>query len=220
LVEVNPTLSKYIKKGVGRVYRIREGVEYPSVTTIVNQTKDPKDQEGLNKWKDSVGLDVSKWIANDSMRMGTKVHEMIESYLMFGTTKFPGYPLLANAHFQNMKEYLDKIKTQHNEVSIFSDELKIAGTCDCVGTYEGIPSIIDFKTASKAVEDYIHDYMVQATAYSIMVEERMQFRASQIVIIMSGRNNTKNVWVKDPVDYVEELKARITKYYQLHQKDF
>ncbi len=220
MVEVNQTLSKYNKRGVGRVYRIREGVEYPSVTTIVNQTKDPKDQEGLDKWKNSVGLDVSKWIANDSMRMGTKVHEMIESYLMFGTTSFPGYPLLANAHFQNMKEYIDKIKTQHNEVSIFSDELRIAGTCDCIGTYEGIPSIIDFKTASKAVEDYIHDYMVQATAYSIMVEERMQFRASQIVIIMSGRNNTKNVWVKDPVDYTEELKARITKYYQMHPTAF
>ncbi len=220
MVEVIQTLSKYNKRGVGRVYRIREGVEYPSVTTIVNQTKDPKDQEGLNKWKDNVGLDVSKWIANESMRMGTKVHEMIESYLMFGTTKFPGYPLLANAHFENMKEYLDKIKAQHNEISIFSDELKIAGTCDCIGTYEGIPSIIDFKTASKAVEDYLHDYLIQATAYSIMVEERMQYRASQIVIIMSGRNNTKNVWVKDPTDYIEELKARITKYYQLHPNVF
>ena len=220
MVEVIQTLSKYNKRGVGRVYRIREGVEYPSVTTIVNQTKDPKDQEGLNKWKDNVGLDVSKWIANESMRMGTKVHEMIESYLMFGTTKFPGYPLLANAHFENMKEYLDKIKAQHNEISIFSDELKIAGTCDCIGTYEGIPSIIDFKTASKAVEDYLHDYLIQATAYSIMVEERMQYRASQIVIIMSGRNNTKNVWVKDHTDYIEELKARITKYDQLHPNVF
>jgi len=220
MVEVTQTLSKYNKRGVGRIYRIREGVEYPSVTTIVNQTKDIKGMEGLNKWKDSVGQDVAKWIANDSMRMGTKVHEMIESFLMFGTTKFPGYPLLAIAHFENMKEYLVKIKAQHTETSIFSDELKIAGTCDCMGTYEGIPSIIDFKTASKAVEDYLHDYLIQATAYTIMVEERMQFRASQIVIIMSGRNNTKNVWVKDPIDYVDELKARITKYYQLHPNDF
>lgn len=220
MVEVTQTLSKYNKRGVGRVYRIREGVEYPSVTTIVNQTKDLQSMEGLNKWKDSVGLDVSKWIANESMRMGTKVHEMIESYLMYGTTKFPGYPLLANAHFENMKEYLDKIKAQHTEVNVFSDELKIAGTCDCMGTYEDIPSIIDFKTASKAVEDYLHDYLIQATAYTIMVEERMQFRASQIVIIMSGRNNTKNVWVKDPIDYVDELKARITKYYQMHPDSF
>lgn len=220
MVEVTQNLSRYVKKGVGRVYRIREGVEYPSVTTIVNQTKDLENMERLNKWKKGVGEDVSKYIAGDSMRMGTKVHEMIESYLMFGTTDFPGYPLLANAHFQNMKEYLDKIKAQHTEINVYSDELKIAGTCDCIGTYEGIPSIIDFKTASKAVEDYVHDYLIQATAYTIMVEEQLQFRGSQIVIIMSGRNNTKNVWIKDPIDYEEELKARITKYYQMHPDAF
>lgn len=220
MVEVTKTLSRHYKQGVGRVYNIRDGVEYPSVTTIVNQTKDPENQAGLDKWKRSVGEDVAKYIAGDSMRMGTKVHTIIESYLKFNSYNSIDYPLLANAHFDNMLEYLQKIKPTHNEVTLFSDELRIAGTCDCIGTYEEIPSIIDFKTASKAVEDYVHDYMVQATAYSIMAEEQLDYRTSQIVIIMSGRNNTKNVWIKDPADYVEELKARVTKFYQMHPTVF
>ena len=217
MVIVTPKFKKYVKKGVGRVYKVKDGIEYPSVTTVINKTKSAESMQGLDKWKESVGEDVAKWIANESMRMGTKVHELIESYLKFGKQNGEAYPLLANAHFHNIKEYLDKIKPMHNEITLYSRELKIAGTCDCVGNYDGIPSIIDFKTASKAVEDYVHDYMVQATAYSVMVEEQLGMRTSQIVIIMSGRDNSKQVWIKDPVDYMDELKERINRFYLDHQ---
>lgn len=214
---VTQNLSKYNKKGVGRVYKIRNNVEYPSITTIVNQTKD---RSKIEQWKDDIGKDVANWIMLESMRIGTSVHEIIEKFFKNGNCDTSRYPLLAVAHFENIKPYLNNISAKFNEINVFSDKLKIAGTCDCAGFYQGVPSIIDFKTASRAIEDYIHDYFLQTTAYSLMVEERLGFRTSQIVVIMSGKDNTRNVWTKDPIDYVDELKQRIKQFYEMHPDKF
>ena len=50
--------------------------------------------------------------------------------------------------------------------------LQMAGRVDCVGIYDDVLQIIDFKTSAKFKEEYMaKNWYIQMTAYAIMVEE-------------------------------------------------
>ena len=55
---------------------------YPSVTSIISQTKSQKDIEALNNWKKDVGFDVAAKVSKESSDRGTEMHGWIESILL------------------------------------------------------------------------------------------------------------------------------------------
>ena len=58
------------------------------------------------------------------------------------------------------------------EAALYSEHLGLAGRVDCVGEFDGVPSIIDFKTSKKLKKkDSITNYFIQESAYAIMWEE-------------------------------------------------
>ena len=58
------------------------GAKYPSVTSIISQTKSQKDIEALNNWKKDVGFDVAAKVSKESSDRGTEMHSWIESILL------------------------------------------------------------------------------------------------------------------------------------------
>ena len=73
----------------------------------------------------------------------------------------------------------------HQEVSLHSDTLGLAGRVDLIAEYEGVLSIIDFKTAKKRKKlEYVQDYFLQAAAYSFMMAETYGIAINQAVIII------------------------------------
>ena len=65
------------------------------------------------------------------------------------------------------------------EVHLFSDELKVAGTCDCVCEIDGKLWIIDFKTSN-----HLHTtYEVQSAVYTQMYKECFGKEADRIGIL-------------------------------------
>ena len=58
------------------------GDKYPSVTSIISQTKSQKDIEALNNWKKDVGFDVAAKVSKESSDRGTEMHSWIESILL------------------------------------------------------------------------------------------------------------------------------------------
>jgi len=74
------------------------------------------------------------------------------------------------------------------EVGLILDNL-FAGTADCVGTYDGIPSLIDFKTAKKIKKrEWIGDYFLQGCAYANAHNVMFDSNIKQIVILMVDRD--------------------------------
>jgi hypothetical protein len=67
-----------------RYYKVTNGDEligiFPSMTTILGNSKDEKDIGGLEKWRDSVGHEEADRISNLSMNRGTIMHRLIELY--------------------------------------------------------------------------------------------------------------------------------------------
>jgi genome maintenance exonuclease 1 len=91
----------------------------------------------------------------------------------------------------------------------------MAGRVDCIAEYNGVLSVIDFKT-SKAVKEEkdINEYFMQATAYAIMFQERTGIQIKNIVILMTCEDGTTMVYEKNPIHYVKDLKEAIDVYYR------
>jgi genome maintenance exonuclease 1 len=75
------------------------------------------------------------------------------------------------------------------EAPLHSDILKVAGTADCIAEYNGVLSVIDFKTSRKPKrEDWIEDYFIQAFFYSAAFFEMTGALPEQIVILIAVRD--------------------------------
>ena len=74
------------------------------------------------------------------------------------------------------------------EVGLILDNL-YAGTADCVGTYDDVPSLIDFKTARRIKKrEWIEDYFLQGCAYANAHNVMFDTDIKQIVILMVERD--------------------------------
>lgn len=187
------------------------------ITTILGATKPLEDSEKLADWKRSTDdrwKSASNYIFKTSGPIGTDTHSMCEAYLK-EEDYTPKYTI-SRGHFENLKGYLSKIDNiRVLESRIYSEKLGIAGTVDCVAEYNGILSIIDFKTKrSNRKEEWMFDVFLQATAYSLMWAEITGEKIKQIVILVSTEVNTSQIFIKDPTDYTNSLKERIEKYRQ------
>jgi len=197
-----------------RYYQTPQGKLYPSITSVLTKSSD---LTGLEIWKERVGSDAAEQIMLEAQINGTLTHKMCEDYLNNKNME-QEYAEIPKNHFEKLKPYLHKINNIRGiEFALFSDEFKIAGTCDCIAEYDGDLSIIDFKTSrSKLVEHYdkVQKYFMQATAYSLMWKERTGIEIDQIVIIGSEENGTVAEFIKIPIDFKEKLIQSIEKFHE------
>ena len=205
-IRTQPTL---IKSSGKHIYRTPEGKEYASITTKLSATKDYR---GLNIWRTRVGTEIATYIMQQAGIIGTAVHKLIEEYVNNKTSDEKS--LLPRAHLENIKPLLHKIDNIHfTEVALFSDELEIAGTCDCIAEYNGILSIIDFKTSRKKKQNaWIQDYFLQVTGYAKMYHEMSGIEIKQAVVMITGEDGTLSEHIINIDDYMGILHERLKVY--------
>ena len=152
------------------------------------------------------------------MSNGSTVHEVIEHYLNNKTTDI-SLPLLVQSHLQNLKPLLHNINNiSFTEIPLYSDSIKLAGTADCVAEYDGVLSIIDFKTSNKKKdESYIENYFLQATAYCTMWKELTTQTIPQIIILISSNDGSLQEFVKKPTDYDSLLSEKLTEFEEIRE---
>ena len=166
-----------------RFYVTADGNAYPSITTILSL----QDKPGLKKWRENVGEKEAKRISQESMRIGTAVHQMCEIYLNNLVVKLDKSEKVIRDTFNRMRFLLGNIDNiVGTEITLYSDLLRVAGTTDCIAEYNGVPSVIDFKTSRKPKkEEWIDDYYMQTFAYKLMFEEMTGIEIKQVVILIA-----------------------------------
>ena len=120
-----------------------------------------------------------------------------------------------NFSFYKLKSDLDKIDNIHAiEQALFSKELGVAGTVDCIAEYEGELAVIDFKTSKKPKpEKWIEHYYVQCAAYACMLYEMTGIMVKKFVIIMSCENGECVVYEQyDKRKYINLLSKYIREF--------
>ena len=153
-----------------RFYR-RNGDYYPSVTHVLSYY--PKGKH-FEDWLKKVGY-ASEYIVKKAAEEGTQTHNLCEDYLNGKECSFlnqygnPAYPPHVWQMFLNFVDFWETHKPTliETEVHLFSDTLRVAGTCDLIIELNGELWVLDLKTSNHLQTTYD----LQTAVYSQCYEE-------------------------------------------------
>ena len=204
-----PPISATTKGGV-RLYVTPEGNKYPSITTILSV----RNKSGLVEWRKRVGDKVANHVMHKAAARGTSVHHMCEDYLNNENIDHHQKNFLPWCLFTQLQKVLTNIDNIHaQEAGLYSDKYKVAGRVDCIAEYNGVLSIIDFKTSTKERNDeWNENYYIQCSAYAEMYGERTGTEIEQIVILCVTEDGTVQEFVKKKYDYLDALVETATEW--------
>lgn len=194
-----------------RWYTTPEGNKYPSVTTILGV----KEKPALKEWQLSLGVDKAKKETDRCAARGEAVHYMAEQYLKNEEEPTKGQEQSNIKLFNQLKFKLNKINNiRAQEIPLYSDVLGLAGRVDCVAEYDGVLSIVDFKTSNNNKnEQMVEDYFLQCTAYAIMYNELFDEPIEDIVVLIAvEKGMTPMVYKRKIDDYIKPLLERINMF--------
>lgn len=193
------TLEQRTANNGFRVYQTPDGSVYPSVTTILK----PLNQRGIMEWRAKVGNEEANRIVAKASSRGKRTEKVIESYIKNEEVHPDPFSL-----FYSMKPVLDEHLTLVNNLQapLYSHRLKVAGTADIIGEWDGIPSLIDLKTSLKPKkEQWILSYFYQVTIYAMCMYELTGIKLNQTVIFIGVDNEPPQTFVNPTGRYLDEV---------------
>jgi genome maintenance exonuclease 1 len=208
-IDILPTVQLIRNDGgeYGRNYTTPEGNIYESVTTWLSRSSD---SSALADWRAAVGEEYANEVSRRASSRGTLFHKSVENLLVGNPVDY-GKNILLKEQIKLFKPVLNRVSNiRAIECPLYSDTLKLAGTTDCIASFDGTPSIIDWKTSnnSKSMQD-VQNYWIQLTIYSIMVEELFTIKIPQLVLGISVDNMPAQVMIGRRSDWFPELARRM-----------
>jgi len=206
-----PQLQRETIDGV-RYYSVPDEEKLLRLVSITSVTSHYNKEIFIN-WRKKVGDEKADRITKAATSRGTDMHTLVEHHLK--NEGLPKVQPISDFLFKIAKPSLNKINNIHAlEGSLYSKQLGIAGTVDCIAEYEGELAIIDFKTSKKPKpREWIEHYFVQCMAYGCMLYELTGISVKKLVIIMSCENGECVVYEeRDKSKYIKLLTEYIGKF--------
>jgi len=199
----------------GRKYLLPDGSKVPSITTVLSYFK----KEGIQAWRNRVGEVEANRISKQASNRGTNVHTLCEKYLNNDAFYHRGAFPDALEMFNTMKHELHRINNIHyQECGLYSTKLGVAGRVDCIGEFDGVLSVIDFKTSRKIkTSSMIEDYYMQETFYALAYEELIGRPIHQLVTIMAVDNESPQIFIEETKNWIEPLVNCVIEYKNRHK---
>ena len=200
-----PPLERETVDGV-RYYKVPNQDDFIKLVSITSVTSF-WNREKFVKWRKKIGEAKANEITRKATSRGTDTHTLIEHYLLNEET-LPEVQPISDFLYKIAKPTLNRIDNIHAlEGSLYSKELGVAGTVDCIAEYEGELAVIDFKTSKyPKPRDWIDGYFVQAAAYACMYYELTGVSVKKLVIIMTCEDGECVVYEeRDKAKYIKLL---------------
>jgi len=202
-----------------KVFGTEELVKMPSITSVISW----RNRNKFKAWRKKVGETVANNITRKATHRGTDAHTLIEEYLNNSETFSDVLPL-SQFLFKQAKPELNKIDNiLCQETALYSTQLGIAGSVDCIAEFDGELAVIDFKTSAKPKpREWIEDYFVQCAAYACMLYEMKGIMVKKFVIIMTCEDGECVVYEeRDKKKYINLLSEYIREFveFQLHDNN-
>ena len=188
-----------------RHYVLPDGRKFRSVTTVLSENMD---KTALLEWRKKVGEEEAQKISTQAARRGTAVHSIAERYVLnednyildsmpSGIDSFNSIKTLLDEHVDNILGV---------ELPLYSSALETAGRCDLIAEFNGVPSVIDFKTSRRLKkEEWIESYFLQTTCYAMMFERLYEIPVPQIVIMIAVDHEEPQLFVRNRKDYIKRV---------------
>lgn len=199
-----------------------------SITTMLSTRHNP----ALEKWIETIGIEEAERQRNIAAAQGTSFHAACEAYLK-NEENFPESASMPNIVdlFRRAQPELDNIDiVYHQEIPLFgiirkitvdtTKDYAIAGTPDCIGRYNGVDSIIDFKNSTRPkTGEQIYNYILQVTAYKEMYQYMTGIDIPRFAIIIACEELPQaQVCVGRCDDYKNYLINFVESYYLTHEQ--
>lgn len=207
---VLPDLKSETHSDGKRYYTSPSGKRLPSVTTVVGAMK----KQAIMEWRNRVGEVEANRISKLATGRGNRVHDLAERYLKNEKIDWVREMPDSVEMFRTLIPHLHRINNIHYiEQALWSEQIGLAGRVDLIAEWDGVLSVIDFKTSKKIkkAED-IQDYFAQCTAYSGMYEEHVGVPINQIVIVMAVENEPPLIFIEKTGDHINTLVEHIEFY--------
>ena len=195
-----------------RYYKIPDEDELVKMVSITSVTSHFNKEIFIN-WRKKVGNKEADRITKAATSRGTDMHTLTEHYLK--NENLPTVQPISDFLFKIAKTELNKINNIYAlEGPLYSKQLGVAGTVDCIAEYNGELAIIDFKTSKKPKpRDWIEHYFVQCMAYGCMLYEMRDIPIKKLVIIMACENGECVIYEeRDKAKYIKLLDKYIRKF--------
>ena len=195
-----------------RYYKIPDEDELVKMVSITSVTSHFNKEIFIN-WRKKVGNKEADRITKAATSRGTDMHTLTEHYLK--NDDLPTVQPISDFLFKIAKTELNKINNIYAlEGPLYSKQLGVAGTVDCIAEYNGELAIIDFKTSKKPKpRDWIEHYFVQCMAYGCMLYEMTGISIKKLVIIMACENGECVIYEeRDKAKYIKLLGEYINKF--------
>ncbi len=214
-----PKLSRESIDGV-RYYSVPDKDELLKLVSITSVTSH-HNKDIFVKWRKKVGEEEANRITRKATKRGTDMHTLTEYYLK--NEELPEVPPISEMLFKIAKSKINLINSIYSlEGSLYSKELGIAGTVDCIAEYDGELAIIDFKTSKKPKpREWVDHYFVQCMAYGCMLYELTGIMIKKLVIIMACENGECVVYEEyDKAKYIKLLTEYIREFIQFKLENY
>lgn len=202
-----------------RLYSCPDGNAVPSVTTVLDSTKD---KTHLIEWRKRVGEDKAKQITTEAAGVGTRMHGYLEKYIGSGEWPDPGsnpYAVQAHKMADRIREeaIVDINEIWGSEVNLYFPQI-YAGTTDLVGVYKNNESIMDFKQTNRPKKsEWIEDYYLQLVAYAEAHNELFGTNIREGHVFMVSRDliyQQFDIWPDQYDAWRDKWWRRLEQYYQ------
>jgi genome maintenance exonuclease 1 len=214
-----PSLKRETVDGV-RYYSVPDEDELIKLVSITSITSHYNKQIFLD-WRKRVGNAKADKITKAATTRGTDMHTLTEYYLK--NEELPKVPPISDFLFKISKGKLNKIsKIRTLEGALYSRQLGIAGSVDCIAEFDGELAVIDFKTSAKPKpREWIEDYFVQCAAYACMLYEMKGIMVKKFVIIMTCEDGECVVYEeRDKKKYINLLSEYIREFVESKLKEY
>jgi genome maintenance exonuclease 1 len=192
----------------GTRYYVGEGesmaIPYPSVTTVLSADK--KKKEAIKQWRKRVGEKEATKISTRAANRGTAAHTMIENYVqgIVNENIMPLHLSLFNQLKNVADERINNIRCIEGQM--YSHYLRCAGTVDMIAEFDGVLSVIDWKTSTRAKRrSNITNYFMQESAYAVMFEELTDLPVSQLVTVVATEDGEPQVFVEKRDEWINKF---------------
>jgi len=207
---VLPDLKSETHTDGKRYYTSPSGKRLPSVTTVVGAMK----KQAIMEWRNRVGEVEANRISKLATGRGNRVHDLAERYLKNEEIVWVREMPDSVEMFRTLIPHLHRINNIHYiEQALWSERIGLAGRVDLIAEWDGVLSVIDFKTSKKIKKkEDIQDYFAQCTAYAGMYEEHVSVPVDQIVIVMAVENEEPLIFIEKTGDHINTLLEHIEFY--------
>ena len=208
--KVLPTLEKVTLPDGRRTYVTPSGKKLPSVTTVVGAMK----KQSIMEWRKAVGEEEANRVSRAATGRGNRVHALAERYLKNEPIDWVREMPDSVVMFRSLIPHMHRINNIHYiEQTMWSERIGLAGQVDLIAEWDGVLSVIDFKTSKKIkLKEDIPEYFAQCTAYSAMYEEHVGVPIEQIVIVMAVEQSKPLIFVEKVENHINTLLEHIDFY--------